>query len=214
MVRVLVVEDHALVREGLLMALRELQPGTTVSGAAEGNEAMRLLDAEPFDLVVLDLGLPGTRGQTLLGVIRRRFPTLRVAILSAQDDPETVSRAMAQGASGFISKTASTSDLLAALRHVLAGESYLAPGVRETAARSAALQPAGGNSLAQRFGLTPAQGRVFELLVEGLSNNKIAELLGVTVGTVKIHVSGILRALKVENRAEAVLLATRKRNRQ
>lgn len=215
MIRVLVVEDHALVREGLVEALRELQPGAVAVGAAEGNEAMGLLDAEKFDLVLLDLLLPGTRGQTLIGVIRRRFPDLPVVILSAQDDPETVARALSQGAAGFVSKTASTGTLLDALRRVLAGEKYIAQDLREAVSRSAASHLNGKDGdLVQRFGLTPAQGRVFELLVEGGSNSKIAELLGVTEGTVKIHVSAILRALKVDNRAEAVLLAARKRARR
>lgn len=215
MIRVLVIEDHALVREGLLEALRELQAGAVAVGAAEGNAAMRLLDAEKFDLVLLDLLLPGTRGQTLLGVIRRRFPDLPVVILSAQDDPETVARTLAQGASGFVSKSASTIDLLAALRRVLSGEQYIAQDLKEAVERSATSRSNGKDgNLAQRFGLTPAQGRVFELLIDGRSNSKIAELLGVTEGTVKIHVSAILRALKVDNRAEAVLLASRTRGRR
>lgn len=204
MLKVLIIEDHALVREGLLLALRVLEKEVLTMGAEDAEMALKLLDANPdIDLVLLDLMLPGTSGQGLLGAIRKRHPAVPVVILSAVDDPETVMRMIRQGASGFVPKTSSTDVLLGALRQVLEGEVYLPPAMREL--------PGTGRrrvkTLADRFGLTKAQMRVMELLVEGKTNRQIAEVLGVTEGTVKIHVSAILRAMEVPNRSQALLLA-------
>lgn len=210
MLKLLVVEDHALVREGLLATLKNLGEETQTFGVQDANEAIAVLEAEDIDMVILDLMLPGTKGQTFLPVVRRRFPTVPVVILSALDDADTVARAMKAGASGFVSKSGSSSDLLEALRVVLSGESYLPPKLRELTNRSESAHGE-GKSLAQRFGLTGAQARVLELLTEGRSNRQIAELLGLTEGTVKIHVSAVLRAMGVTNRSEAALLASRKR---
>lgn len=210
MLNLLVVEDHALVREGLLATVRNLGAETHTFGVADANEAIAVLEKEDIDLMILDLMLPGTKGQTFLPVVRRRFPTVPVVILSAMDDADTVSRVMKAGASGFVSKSGSSGELLDALRAVLAGEIYLPPKLRELTNRSDSAHGE-GKTLAQRFGLTAAQARVLELLIEARSNRQIGEVLGLTEGTVKIHVSAIMKAMGVSNRAEAALLASRKR---
>jgi DNA-binding NarL/FixJ family response regulator len=213
MLNLLVVEDHALVREGLLATAKNLGAETQTFGVADANEAIGVLETEDIDLMILDLMLPGTKGQTLLPVVRRRFPTVPVVVLSAMDDADTVSRVMKAGASGFVSKSGSSSDLLEALRAVLAGEIWLPPKLKELTNRSESAQGE-GKTLAQRFGLTVAQARVLELLIEARSNRQIGEVLGLTEGTVKIHVSAIMKAMGVNNRSEAALLATRKRRQQ
>jgi DNA-binding NarL/FixJ family response regulator len=213
MLNLLVVEDHALVREGLLATVKNLGAETQTFGVADANEAIGVLETEDIDLMILDLMLPGTKGQTLLPVVRRRFPTVPVVVLSAMDDADTVSRVMKAGASGFVSKSGSSSDLLEALRAVLAGEIWLPPKLKELTNRSESAQGE-GKTLAQRFGLTVAQARVLELLIEARSNRQIGEVLGLTEGTVKIHVSAIMKAMGVNNRSEAALLATRKRRQQ
>ncbi|MCF8151155.1 MAG: response regulator transcription factor [Burkholderiaceae bacterium] len=212
MLKMLVVEDHALVREGLLATLKDLGEETQTFGVADANEAIGVLEAEDIDLMILDLMLPGTRGQTFLPVVRRRFPTVPVVVLSALDDVDTVTRVMKAGASGFVSKSGSSTDLLQALRAVLAGEIYLPPKLRELTNRSETAHGE-GKTLAQRFGLTAAQVRVLDLLSEGRGNRQIAELLGLTEGTVKIHVSAIMKAMGVNNRSEAALLASRRRRK-
>lgn len=210
MVNLLVVEDHALVREGLLATLRNFSAETVAFGVPDANAAIGVLESNDIDLMILDLMLPGTKGQTFLPLVRRRFPTVPVLILSALDDAETVSRVMKAGASGFVSKSGSSTELIVALHAVLEGEVYLSPKLQELANRSESAQGE-GKSLAQRFGLTAAQSRVTELLAEGRGNRQIGELLGLTEGTVKIHVSAIMKAMGVNNRAEAALLAARKR---
>jgi DNA-binding NarL/FixJ family response regulator len=210
MLRLLVVEDHALVREGLLATLKNLGAETETIGVPDASEAIGVLERQDIDMLILDLMLPGTKGQTFLPLVRRRFPTVPVVILSALDDADTVSRVMKAGASGFVSKSGSSVELLDALRAVLSGEIYLPPKLRELTSRSEIAQGE-GKSLAQRFGLTAAQARVLELLAEGRSNRQIGDLLGLTEGTVKIHVSAIMKAMNVSNRSEAALLASRKR---
>ena len=212
MLRLLVVEDHALVREGLLATLKNLGAETQTFGVKDASEAIGVLEAEDIDMMILDLMLPGTKGQTFLPLVRRRFPTVPVVILSALDDADTVSRVMKDGASGFVSKSGSSTELLDALRAVLAGEIYLPPKLRKLTKHSESAQGEGkGKPLAQRFGLTAAQVRVLELVAEGCSNRRISELLGLTEGTVKIHVSAIMRAMGVSNRSEAALMVSRKR---
>jgi DNA-binding NarL/FixJ family response regulator len=209
--KVLIIEDHALVREGLLLAMRGLEEGTETLGAEDADQGLKLLEThDDIDLVMLDLMLPGTSGMALLGAIRKRYPTIPVVILSALDDAETASRAMRQGASGFVPKSSSTDALLDALRQVLDGEVFLPPTMREAMERGDGVR---GKSLADRYGLTAAQMRVLELLTQGKTNRQIAEMLGVTEGTVKIHVSAIFKALNVTNRSQALLVASRQRVR-
>ena len=210
MLNLLVVEDHALVREGLLATLKNLGAETRTFGVPDANEAIGVLESEDIDMMILDLMLPGTKGQTFLPLVRRRFPTVPVVILSALDDADTVARVMKAGASGFVSKSGSSTELIEALRAVLSGEIYLPPKLQELTNRSESAHGE-GKSLAQRFGLTAAQARVLELLAEGSSNRQIGELLGLTEGTVKIHVSAIMKAMGVTNRSEAALMASRKR---
>lgn len=210
MLNLLVVEDHALVREGLLATLKNLGAETRTFGVPDANEAIGVLEREDIDMMILDLMLPGTKGQTFLPLVRRRFPTVPVVVLSALDDADTVSRVMKAGASGFVSKSGSSTELLEALRAVLSGEIYLPAKLQELTSRSETAHGE-GKSLAQRFGLTAAQARVLELLAEGRSNRQIGELLGLSEGTVKIHVSAIMKAMGVSNRSEAALMASRKR---
>lgn len=209
MLNLLVVEDHALVREGLIQALKVLGSDgdrVEVCGAASADEALQQLDTTAdFDLITLDLMLPGTGGLALLGALRKRYPAVPVLILSALDDEETVRRAMRQGAAGFVPKSSSTETLLGAVRTVLEGGCYLPPQFEEVSAKPAR----GGKDIKTRFGLTSAQMRVLELLVEGKTNREIGEVIGVTEGTVKIHVSAIFKALDVSNRSQAMLVAGR-----
>ncbi len=210
MLKLLVVEDHAMVREGLLQALQGLESDVVAMGAADADAGLEILaGCDDVDMVLLDLMLPGTSGMALLGVLRKRFPAIPVVILSALDDADTVSRALRQGASGFVPKSSSTEVMLNALREVLAGEIYLPPKLRDPAARNLGR----GKDVAQRYGLTQGQMRVLELLIQGKTNRQIAELLDVTEGTVKIHVSAIFKAMNVANRTQALLLAKKQRVR-
>lgn len=207
MLKLLVVEDHALVRDGLLQTLRGIDKDVQTMGAEDADAALKVLEQHPdIDLMVLDIMLPGLTGLSFLSVLRKRFPDVPVVILSALDDPETVKRALKGGASGFVPKASTSESMLDALRLVLAGEIYLPPKYQEGPASKGR-----GRSVAERFGLTPGQARVLDLLTEGKTNRQIAELLGVTEGTVKIHVSAIFKALGVTNRSQALLAVSKTR---
>ena len=204
--RILVIEDHALVREGLLLALRGINEEgdlAEVIGAKDADEASsKLAENGNYDLALLDLMLPGTSGMAFLGVLRQRYPHVPVVILSALDDANTVAKAIRLGAAGFVFKASPTDVLMGALRDVLAGDIWVPPEYRD-----ANMKRRKPRSVAERYGLTKSQARVLELLAEGKSNRDISALLDVTEGTVKIHVSAILKTMKVENRSQALLLA-------
>jgi len=203
MLRILVVDDHTMVRELLMETLRQLDEGVVCSGARDADEALKLLEQGAYDLMLLDLMMPGISGMAFLGILRRRFPALPVVVLSALDDSETMALAMRHGAAGFVPKTTSGDNLLEALRKVLTGVVWL-PLQVQAAHR-------GGRLFADRYGITPGQMRVLALLAQGKSNREIASRLGLSEGTVRIHVSAILRALKVRNRSQAMLVVHRRK---
>lgn len=208
--RILIVEDHAIVREGLVLALHAVaQPGDSCSvlGAGDVEAATRILEAgDAFDLILLDLMLPGTGGLAFLGVLRKHYPHVSVVLLSAHDDADTVLRAMHQGAAGFVSKSSPTREVIEALRTVLAGEVWLPPEHRKlNQGRKRA------KTIAERYGLTKSQADVLELLAEGKTNQEIADQLALSIGTVKVHVSATFKALGVSSRSQALLVAQGKK---
>ncbi len=214
LLRLLVIDDHAMVREGLQQLLRKLGPSVAQYEAQDAESALLLMETErEFDLVLLDIMLPGTNGLSLLGILRKRFPAVPVVVLSALDDLDTVNRAMRLGAAGYVAKSVSGDMLLDALKQVLAGEIYLSPLLQDKLAASQGGGLGRGRTLTDRYGLTEGQRRVTELLREGKSNREIGDLLGLTEGTVKVHVSKIFRKLGVVSRAEAIALFQRQRGK-
>jgi len=211
MLKLLVVEDHVLVREGLVQTLRQLADEVSIFEAADCDCAGALLEKEQdFDLVLLDLGLPGVDGLTGLGIFRRRYPAIPVVIVSAYDDAHTVNRALKNGASGFVPKAYSSDRLLAALQEVLDGRIFT-PEQMMPVNLGADLPhtPIGGRAEPAEFGLTERQAEVLALMARGKSNREIAEHLGLTEGTVKIHITAIFKALGVSSRTQALVAVAR-----
>lgn len=211
MLKVLVIEDHALVREGLVQTLRRLDDDVQIFEAGDCECAGNLLEqAQDFDLVLLDLGLPGVDGLTSLGIFRQRFPSVPVVIVSAYDDAHTVNRALKNGASGFVPKAYSSDRLISALREVLDGQIFvpeqLMPMDLATDLPQALI---GGDASPAEFGLTDRQADVLALMAQGKSNRGVAEQLGLTEGTVKIHITAIFKALGVSSRTQALLAVAR-----
>lgn len=205
MSKILIVDDHALVREAMAQSLARLQPGLVCVEASSADQALACLESDAgLDLAVIDLMLPDMNGFSLLAVLGKRFPDVPAVVVSAIDDEASVRRAIKAGASGYVFKSSSSQVLLQALRVVLDG------GVHLPEARSVA-QPAkrASMSASERYGLTAAQGRVLELLAAGKSNREIADLLGVSEGTVKVHMTANFRALGVSSRAQALVVMSR-----
>jgi DNA-binding NarL/FixJ family response regulator len=207
--KILLVDDHALYRDGLRLTLTTLANDTEVLETGSGSHAMRLLAHEPdVKLVVLDLKLPDGDGLGILTEIRKRHPGLQVVILSAIEDRETFRRAFALGAAGFILKSYSREVILGALRFVLAGGVFVppevlageAPAIDELRRQATIKQQAPSP---RDLGLPDRHINVLALIVQGKSNKDIAISTGLAEATVKRYVSEILAALKVNNRTEA-----------
>lgn len=212
MLTILLIEDHALVREGLSQILKHLDPVVRLLEAADGNQAMALLENEQnIDLVLLDLALPGVDGSTWMSSQRKRFPSLPMVVVSAYDDPQTIKRVMKAGAAGFVSKAAPAEALLDALRQVLAGVVIEPVTVKSTAMGIDEPSEATLQTRAHDFGLSPRQSEVLRLMAKGKSNREIAQILGLTEGTVKIHGTAIYRALGVTSRTQALVAVSRRR---
>ena len=212
MLKLLVIEDHALVREGLVRLLAQLGDGVVMRERADFESALTVLESEDeFDLILLDLALPGVDGFVGLDILRRRFPTVPVVVVSAFDDPPTVRRVMHLGASGFIPKSFSGQEVLDAVRRVLAGDLFHPTGTHSGARLDNAipLPPSGAGISPGELGLTDRQTQVLALMVRGHSNRDIAERLGLSEGTVKIHVTAIFKALGVGSRTQALVAVTR-----
>lgn len=214
MVKLLVVEDHALVREGLVQTLRQLEASEVeVFDVADFDGANDLLgQGHAFDLVLLDLGLPGVDGLTGLKFFRQRYPSIPIVVLSAYDDAHTVGKAMKCGAAGFVSKTCASDRLLSVLRDALAGQAFVPEIPAGTSSASFLVfphSPIGRGAKPSDFGLTERQAEVLSLMVKGKSNRDIAGLLGLSEGTVKIHLTTIFKILGVSSRTQAMVVVTR-----
>ncbi len=215
--RILIADDHALVREGLIHTLATLAPGTDFVEAEDAAQVREAIAREPeLDLVLLDLFMPGADDFALLRELCRRSPELTVVVLSASVDPAHMRKALDLGASGYIPKSSTGDVMLSALRLVLSGGVYVPPDMLWSAGlqQPAELEtpdrppPRPNPSVVPGVGgLTGRQLEVLACLVEGKSNKQIARELAVSENTVKIHVAAILRALGVNNRTQAAVVA-------
>lgn len=211
MLKLLVIEDHALVREGMAQVLRQLDTEVTVFEAGDCDAGLNIIEKESdLDLVLLDLALPGLDGLGCLPLFRNRYPAVPVVIVSAYDDVHTVSRVFKHGASGFVPKAYGTEKLLAALREVLVGNIYR-PEQSITLDIGSDLPPLPMSTEADpsEFGLTDRQAEVLALITRGKSNRDIAQELGLSEGTVKIHITAIFKALGVSSRTQALVAVAR-----
>ena len=210
--KVLVIDDHALIREALRGVLKELKGDAIIVEASTGREALDLLGDQPdFGLILLDLNLPDRDGFAVLADLRERYPAISTVVLSAFNDRENVARALDVGALGFIPKSSTREVMLSALRLILSGGIYIPPDilVRRGAAPSSPPSDAGGTGSRPQsprdLGLTERQVDVLALMMQGKSNKAICRTLDLAEPTVKNHVTAILKALKVTNRTEAVI---------
>lgn len=205
MTAVLLIDDHEMFREALVMALGNAVPALTLHPAASGEQALEVLDRNPSILhVIMDLYLPDVTGPELLLRLRQRRAALRILVLSASQDPEDQRRAMDAGAQGFLSKAANCQELAAALETMNA-TAFAATGDAPAFVSHQGLQ----DEAALLRALTPRQNEVLRLMCEGLRNKEISERLNMSEKTVKTHVTAILSTLGALNRTQATLVARR-----
>ncbi|WP_240125230.1 response regulator transcription factor [Thermomonas alba] len=199
----LIADDHPLFRAALKQAAREALGVVELFEAGTLEATLALLEAQPqVDLVLLDLHMPGNHGLAGLAAIRAQFPGVAVVVVSANDDPRVVRRALDHGAAGYLPKSTGLDELRAAITAVLASETWLPPALRASVARAQSA-PGDADLAARLASLSPQQFRVLTLVAEGLLNKQIADRLGVQERTVKAHLTAIFERLGVRNRTQA-----------
>jgi DNA-binding NarL/FixJ family response regulator len=206
--KVLLVDDHVLIRDALRGVLKELKPDAMVLEASDCGQAMRQMAEHPdLALVLLDLNLPDRNGFAVLTDLRQSYPAISIVVLSGFHDRANVVRALDLGAMGFIPKTSHREVMVNALRLVFSGGIYIPPEILirgeadSGSAQAAARKPMSPGDL----GVTERQIEVLALMMQGKSNKAICRVLDLAEPTVKNHVTAILKALDVTNRTEAVI---------
>ena len=200
-IRVLIVDDHAVVRSGLATFLQAFEDFELVGEAGDGGEALRLCAQAAPHIVLMDLLMPEMDGITATRAIRQRHPETQVIALTSFQDQDRVQAAIDAGALGYLLKNVSADDLARAIRSARAGRPTLAPEATQALMRAARQPPAPGHDL------TPREREVLALMARGLNNAEIAKRLVVNRSTAKFHVSNILTKLGAASRTEAVALA-------
>jgi NarL family two-component system response regulator LiaR len=199
-IRVIIVDDHAVVRGGLRLFLLAFEDLQLVGEAGNGEEALRLCEQAQPDVVLMDLVMPGLNGVQATEVIQEDYPQIQVIALTSFDEEDLVQRALEAGAISYLLKNVSASELAAAIRAAHAGRPTLAPEAAQALIESTKPSRLG-------YDLTDREREVLAAMIEGMSNAEIAECLTISLSTVKFHVSNILSKLGVSSRAEAVSLA-------
>lgn len=204
--KLLIVDDHAILREGLLALLQQFDQSADVLQASGTAEGLRLAEAHPdLDVIFLDLNMPEQGGMEVIPIFAKRCPQSSVIVLSSSEDPNDVRLALRSGAVGYVPKSASPKNILSALRLVLAGEIYVPPLMLD-------VEPTDGlGRVASDAGerLTDRQTEVLRQLCRGLSNKDISRVLELSEKTTKSHITAIFKALGVVNRTQAAAAARR-----
>jgi NarL family two-component system response regulator LiaR len=204
-IRVMLVDDHAMVRRGLATFLKAFDDLQLVGEAENGQAALRLCTEARPDVILMDMVMPDMDGAVATRLIRQQFPQVQVIALTSFKEGDLVKNTLEAGAIGYLLKDVSADDLARAIRAAHAGRATLSPEAAQALVETANQPPAPGLDLTER------EREVLALMVEGLNNTQIAGRLGVSASTVKSHVSNILSKLGVASRTEAVALALRNR---
>jgi DNA-binding NarL/FixJ family response regulator len=209
-VRILLVDDHTLVRKGLAQLLASCLPDVEVVEAGSAEEAEVIVRGQTFDVALVDIRLPGRGGLDLLREIRADFPSMPVIIVTNYDNPEYVRTAMAEGAAGYLLKDATPADLTQAISVAISGAGNVlsARAIRNLFEDSGGFHGGKGNGHRPlEAGLTRREADIMELLAAGHSNREISRKLFLSEKTVKAHLASVFRKLGVTNRTQAAMMA-------
>lgn len=205
MIRIVIADDHAIVREGLKRILAAGQDMEVVAEAADATEVMQRVRELEFDLLVLDLSMPGRSGMELIKLAKAEKPRLRILVLSMHQELQYAVRAIKSGASGYLTKESAPAELVQALRKIAAGGAYITTEVAEQLALGA--MP--GGPAASHESLSPREFEVLRLLAGGMSVTETAGKLSLSVKTVSTHKSNLMHKLSLHNQSELVRYAIR-----
>ena len=203
MTRVLLVDDHAVVRQGLKQVLAESLPDATFGDAASADEALRMVRTANWDIVVLDISLPGKSGIEALKELRAAHPRLPVLVLSMHPEEQFAVRALKAGAAGYVTKRTAARDVVAAVRKVLSGGRYVSASLAERLAA----QTQAGSAQAPHETLSDREYQVFRLLAMGKTVKQIGKELDLSPQTVSTHRTHILEKMGMQSNAELIQYA-------
>ncbi len=203
MIRVLVADDHNLVREGLKQILAAAEDLLVAGEAANGDEALALVRANDYDLALVDMSMPGVSGIELIRRLRLEKPSLRILVLSMHGEQQYAARALKAGAAGYLTKDSASEQLVGAIRKVAAGGLY----ITAAAAESLVSETAAGGTAAPHASLSDREFEIFRLLAGGHGPTEIAERLHVSVKTVSTHKARILQKMNLDGTAALVRYA-------
>ena len=205
-IKVILIDDHTLFREGLqrLLMRHEID---VVSSVSNGEEGLKAIEAHDPDVVLLDLRMPNISGIEVLKNIKKMKKAMPVVMLTTSDDEKDLIEALRNGAGGYLLKDMEPDDLVVALKDVLKGETIVAPNLVQILAKFHQGDDTEINISNLISTLTPRENEILELLADGQSNKLIAKNLGISDGTVKLHVKSILRKLEIHSRVEAAVIA-------
>lgn len=204
----MIVDDHLLIRAGMKLLLKNTSAYTVTAEAESGEEALRLLAAQPIDLVIMDISMPGMGGLACIREIRARYPAVKILVLSMHEDEEYIYKAMQYGAMGYLPKTSADNELFDALQALSQGRRYLSPNAQQSL-MDIMFRPAEEAADDPRSVLTAREREVFDELIHGYTITEIAERLHLSVKTVDTHKSHIYAKLNCRRRSELVSLALR-----
>ncbi|MBI3149853.1 MAG: response regulator transcription factor [Betaproteobacteria bacterium] len=203
MIRVLLADDHAIIRDGLKQILAETDDLKVCGEAADGNEVLRQVREAEWDVLVLDISMPGRSGLEVVKLVKEECPKLPVLILSMHHEDQYAVRALRAGASGYLTKESDADQLIGVIRKIAQGGVYISPTVAELLARD--VMPA-RNSLPHQ-GLSDREFQVFRMIASGSGITEIAEALSLSVKTVSTHKARIMQKMNLANQAELIRYA-------